>query len=136
MILPCSSFKKELSLQKRFADWRGRGECGGGGDLIEDAAELLLEVVEVLEPVGEEDVVDLLVVVVAANVVGDRLLLGVVGAGVVRIVVLLDGTREREREIESDFELEMGVDLELWKKPRVSSENPDRGCVRIVCACR
>ena len=70
-------------------------ECGGGGDLIEDAAELLLEVVEVLEPVGEEDVVDLLLVVAAADVVGGRLLLGVVGAGVVRIVVLLGGIRER-----------------------------------------
>ena len=85
--------------KKRFADWRGRGECGRGVDLIEDAAELLLEVVEVLEPVGEEDVVGghvgSLLLVTAADVVGGRLLLGVVGAGVVRIVVLLGGIRER-----------------------------------------
>ena len=63
-----------------------------GGDLIEDAAELLLEVVKVLEPVGEENVVDFLFAVSAgSDVVGGGLLLRVGGAGVVRIVVLLDG---------------------------------------------
>ena len=113
--MPCSSFKKRIDFaKKRFSDWRGRGECGEcGGDLIEDAAKLLLEVVEVLEPVGEEDVVDLLVVVFDA--VGDRLLLGVVGAGVVRIVVLLDGTGERERVTLS---WKWGVGL----KPRVNKQ--------------
>ena len=71
------------------------GKCGG--DLIEDASKLLLQVVKVLEPVGKEDVVDLLAVV-AADVVRAGLLLRVGGAGVVRIVVLLDGIRERAFE--------------------------------------
>ena len=70
------------------------GKCGG--DLIEDASKLLLQVVKVLEPVGKEDVVDLLAVV--ADVVRAGLLLRVGGAGVVRIVVLLDGIRERAFE--------------------------------------
>ena len=72
------------------------GKCGG--DLIEDASKLLLQVVKVLEPVGKEDVVDLLAVVAAADVVRAGLLLRVGGAGVVRIVVLLDGIRERAFE--------------------------------------
>ena len=69
------------------------GVDGKRGDLIEDAPELLLQIVKVLEPIGEENVVDLFVV--AADVVRGGLLLRIGGAGVVRIVVLLDGIRER-----------------------------------------